>query len=267
MSEDVYTHGHHDSVLRSHRWRTAENSADHLLPYLEPGQRLLDVGCGPATITVDLAKLVAPGQVVGIDLVAEVLEEAEEVKREAGVDNVTFQVGDVYALDFEDESFEVVHAHQVLQHLTDPIGALREMRRVLRPGGVLAVRDSVYGGFFWAPDDPRLDRWLALYKQVTTRNHANADAGRYLLAWARAAGFSDPVATSSTWTFADPETRAWWGGLWADRAQHSDFAKQALEYGFAEQSDLDEISAAWLDWAAHEDALLVITHVRVIAHR
>ncbi len=265
MREDVYTHGHHDSVLRSHRWRTAENSADHLLPHLESGQRVLDVGCGPGTITVDLGRLVAPGEVVGVDLVAGVLEEAEQVRAQGRVDNVTFQVGDVYALDFEDGSFDVVHAHQVLQHLTDPVAALREMRRVLRPGGILAVRDSVYDGFFWAPDDRRLDRWLELYKQVTSHNHANADAGRHLLAWTRQAGFDDPVATSSTWTFADPETRTWWGGLWADRARYSDFAKQALEYGLTTQTELEEIAAAWLDWAADDDALLVITHVRVIA--
>ena len=64
---DTYTHGHHDSVLRSHRWRTVRNSAGYLIPHLRPGQRVLDVGCGPGTITIGLARLVAPGDVVGID--------------------------------------------------------------------------------------------------------------------------------------------------------------------------------------------------------
>jgi ubiquinone/menaquinone biosynthesis C-methylase UbiE len=53
---DTYTHGHHDSVLCSHAWRTAGNSAAYLLGELHPGQRLLDVGCGPGTITLDLAR-------------------------------------------------------------------------------------------------------------------------------------------------------------------------------------------------------------------
>jgi len=120
---DTYTHGHHDSVLRSHRWRTVENSAAYLLPHLAPGQDLLDVGCGPGTITVDLAGRVTPGKVTGVDASTEVVAEAET--RRAGADTVTFVTGDVYALAFDDGSFDVVHAHQVLQHLTDPVAALR----------------------------------------------------------------------------------------------------------------------------------------------
>jgi ubiquinone/menaquinone biosynthesis C-methylase UbiE len=156
---DTYTHGHAEPVLQSHRWRTAENSAGYLLPSLRPGLDLLDVGCGPGTITVDLAARVAPGRVVGIDVSAEPLVEAREAAGRAGVE-VTFEVGDVYALAAADASFDVVHAHQVLQHLTDPVAALREMARVCRPGGVIAVRDVDYGAFITHPADDGLDRWL-----------------------------------------------------------------------------------------------------------
>src|SRR2546430_2631838 len=150
-SSDTYLHGHHDSVLRSHRWRTAENSAGYLLPRLAPDARVLDVGCGPGTITADLAARVPGGDVTGIDAAADVLAQARQEAERRGLDNVRFDTGDVYHLDFADGTFDVVHAHQVLQHLTDPGAALREMRRGCRPGGLVAARDGDYGGLFLHP--------------------------------------------------------------------------------------------------------------------
>jgi len=265
---DTYTHGHHPSVLRSHEWRTAENSAGYLLSSLRPGQRLLDVGCGPGTITLDLAERVAPGEVVGIDASADVIERARataDSRPKPGSTDVRFEVGDVYALQHGDASFDVVHAHQVLQHLTDPVRALREMRRLLALGGTLAVRDSDYAAKFWAPVDTRLTRWLELYHQVTRRNGAEADAGRFLPSWVRQAGFADIEVSSSTWTFADAQTRAWWGGLWAERVVDSAFAEQAVSYGLSDRAELTELAAGWRAWAEAEDAIFVVLGVEVLA--
>lgn len=267
MSEqppDTYTHGHHESVLRSHRWRTAENSAGYLLPHLRPGLDLLDVGCGPGNLTRDLAARVAPGRVVGLDAAADAIEAARADAPAEGP-AVTFAVGDVYALDLDDDSFDVVHAHQVLQHLSDPVGALRELRRVVRPDGVVAVRDSDYAAMVWAPLDPRLDRWLALYHELTRRNRAEADAGRFLLGWTQAAGFSEVTATTSTWTFADPDMRAWWGSLWADRVTQSSYATQALERGLADEAELADLADAFRTWAAAPDGFFAVLHGEVLA--
>jgi SAM-dependent methyltransferase len=256
----VYTHGHHESVLRSHRWRTAENSAAYLLPHLKPHMKLLDVGAGPGTITADLA-----GR-VGHVTASEVTEEALELTR-AGVGaagNVEFAVADVHALDHPDATFCVVHAHQVLQHVGDPVRALREMRRVTKPGGLVAARDSDYATFAWFPLLPELDEWLALYQRVARSNGGEPDAGRRLLSWARAAGFDDVTATSSTWCFATPEDRAWWGGMWADRVRQSAMAEQALATGAATEDDLRRISEGWLTWAAADDGWLSITHGEIL---
>jgi SAM-dependent methyltransferase len=263
---DVYTHGHQESVLRSHTWRTAENSAGYLLPHLHPGIAVLDVGCGPGTITLDLASRVAPGPVLGIDASTEVITVAEAARAAATVDNARFATGEVYALEVDDASFDVVHAHQVLQHLSDPVRALVELRRVLRADGLLAVRDSDYAAFTWAPANPMFDRWNHLYHQVTTRNDADADAGRHLLGWVRAAGFGKLTVTSSTWTFADPDGRAWWAGLWADRCVKSGFAQQAIEYGFADPAELAAIADAWRAWATEPDGFFMVPHVEVLAH-
>ena len=264
---DTYTHGHHESVLRSHRWRTAENSAGYLLPFLSPGLRLLDVGCGPGTITLDLARRVAPGRTVGVDREPGVIAEAQRALDSRPIAGVEFRTADAYALEFDNDSFDVVHAHQLLQHLTDPVAALVEMRRVLRPDGVLAVRDGDYGGFVWAPADPLLDRWMELYHDVCRRNGADADAGRSLLGWAKTAGFTDIHPSSSTWTFADPDSRRWWGELWADRVLSSSLAEQAIRYGLSNRDELKAIAKAWRHWLEQDDAFFVVVHAELTARK
>ncbi|MFI1937306.1 class I SAM-dependent methyltransferase [Streptomyces purpureus] len=257
----VYTHGHHESVLRSHRWRTAANSAAYLVAELRPGMAVLDVGCGPGTITADLAELVGPGgQVTAVDHAEDVLEQARAVAAERGLTNVEFAPADVHALEFPDESFDVVHAHQVLQHVGDPVRALREMRRVCRPGGIVAVRDSDYGAFTWFPQLPVLDEWQELYGRVARANGGEPDAGRRLLSWARRAGFTDITATAGTWCFATTEERAWWSGLWADRTEASVYAKLAVDGGHTTPGRLAALAEGWREWGRQDDAWFMVPH-------
>ncbi len=259
---DTYVHGHHESVLRSHQSRTVENSAAYLLGELQPGLTVLDVGCGPGTITVDLAARVAPGEVVGIDPSSDVVETARSL---AAPENCRFDIGDTYGLGFDDDSFDVVHAHQVLQHLTRPVDALREMRRVTRPGGVVAARDADYAAFQWAPASGLLDRWLSLYHQICDANEVEADAGRHLLRWARDAGFSDVQVSATSWVYATPETRAWWCDLWADRVTKSTYADQAVALGLAEPAELEDIARGFRAWADDPDAVFVVPSTEILA--
>lgn len=259
-----YTHGHHDSVLRSHRWRTVENSAAYLTGHLESGRSLLDVGCGPGTLTVDLARRVAPGRVVGVDSAEEIVGLARAAMP-GDVSNLSFEVGDAYDLAFGDDSFDIVHAHQVLQHLNDPVAALREMRRVCQPGGIVAARDADYAAMTWFPGDERLDQWLTLYRAVASANGGQPDAGRYLLHWANEAGLSQVEVSASAWCFAEPEEREWWGGLWADRIRQSSFADHAIESGMATPAYLEDLAAGWLDWVANPAGRFSVLHSEVVA--
>ena len=267
---DVYTHGHHEAVLRSHRWRTVDNSAAYLLGHLRPGLDLLDIGCGPGTLTVDLAARVAPGRVLGVDVAPEAVASAREHASSAGAltgdAQVSFATGDFRAMGLAAGSFDVVHAHQVLQHLRAPVEALTAMAALARPGGgIVAARDADYEAMTWSPADDRLDRWAALYQAVTSRNGADANAGRHLKAWARAAGLRDVTYTTSTWTFSAPDDRSWWSETWAERIVSSSLAAQALDHGLATAAELAELAAGWRAWAADDDAVFTVVHGEIVA--
>src|ERR1700733_7760115 len=259
---EVYTHGHHESVLRSHKWRTAENSAAYLLPHLAEDARILDVGCGPGTISAGLADRVPRGHVTGIDAAQEVIDQASAAA--GGRGNLDFPPGDVYALDYPDDSFDVVHAHQVLQHLGDQVSALREMRRVTRPGGLVAVRDTDFGGMTWSPELAILDEWREFYVRVARDNGGEPHGGRRLLAWAREAGFTDITCSSSNWTYATEADRSWWGGLWADRTVKSSYADAAIGGGHATAADLERIAEGWRAWAADPDGWFLVPNGEIL---
>lgn len=257
-----YVHGHHDSVLKSHRTRTAENSAGHLLDLLEPDMSLLDIGSGPGTITVDLARRV--GRVTALETSEDVMALTRAEAQEQGVE-LDYVVGDVHALDLPDDSFDVVHAHQVLQHVHDPVTALREMKRVCRPGGIVSVRESDYHGFVIAPRTPSYDRWLELYDLAARERGGEPDAGRYLLGWAHAAGFTDVTSLASTWCWSTQEARDWWGTLWSERITRTALAEQLLDGGHATHAELEEIAEGWLAWAADPDGWMSLLHGVIIA--
>ncbi|TDE31092.1 methyltransferase domain-containing protein [Actinomadura sp. 6K520] len=258
----AYTHGHHASVLSAHRWRTVDNSAAYLTGHLRPGLSVLDVGCGPGTITAGLAERVAPGRVVAADSAETVLDEARA--NTAGAANVEFAVADVHALDYADGTFDIVHAHQVLQHVADPVGALREMRRVTRPGGLVAARDADFGAMVWYPEPPGMDAWLPIYYAVARGNGGEPDAGRRLVSWARAAGFADVTASSSTWCYATPADREWWSESWGGRMIRSSVAEHAVAGGHATRDELQRVHDGWKAWAASADGWFSVTHGEII---
>ncbi|WP_438388372.1 methyltransferase domain-containing protein [Actinopolyspora saharensis] len=262
--EAVYAQGHAESVVRSQYWRSVDNSAAYLAPHLRPGLEVLDVGCGPGTITVDLARRVSPGSVTGVDPAESALRRARATAAEAGVHNVVLSRGDVFELRADSNSFDVTHAHQVLLHLPDPVAALREMLRVTRPGGIVAVRDTDYAAATWWPADPRLERWLEIYRAVARASGGEPDAGRRLLAWAHEAGAAQVTPSASVWCHATPEERAWWGEMWAERITDSRIAEQAVGGGHATAGELGEIAEAWREWSRNPDGWLVLVHGEVL---
>jgi ubiquinone/menaquinone biosynthesis C-methylase UbiE len=274
MSSTPYIHGHHASVLRSHSWRTVENSCPHLITHLNnPSLKILDVGCGPGTISIDLASRVPQGFVLAIDPSAEVIKKAQKMAHEKGVTNVRFEVGSIFHWDLidgiEEESFDIVHAHQVLQHLQDPLTAMRVMKKLTRIGGVVAVRDCDYSAMSHYPPHAGMGKWLDLYRATAKSIHCDPDIGKRLHAIARQAGFSrcDIHASVSAWTFSTPDERAWWCGVWAERSLKSDYKTLVLENNLGTEQDLHEIAQTWKDMELEEDGWFAVINGEVIARR
>ena len=184
-----------------------------------------------------------------------------------GVTNLSFLTGDFRAADLEPGSFDVVHAHQVLQHLVDPVGALAAMGALAVPGGIVAARDSDYPAFFWWPADDALDRWLEVYLAVARHNGAEPAAGRRLRRWAAEAGLVDVAYTSSTWTFTTADELAWWGELWAERTVSSAFGEQAVNYGISTSDELNRLAAGWRRWARAGNGVFVVVHGEILGRR
>src|SRR5262245_35558625 len=160
--------------------RTASKDAAFLMPHLRSGMQLLDVGCGPGSITLGLAGVVGPGVVVGIDVDPTQVEQARARSLERGVTNVRFEVADLYRMAFPDGSFDAAFARTVIMGLREPVRALVELRRVLRPDGMAGLRDPDLGTEIIAPTTPLLDQRRTLLLRVREHNGGDPFAGRRL---------------------------------------------------------------------------------------
>jgi SAM-dependent methyltransferase len=265
----TYTYGHSPTVVGVHAARTASREAAFFLPYLAPGMRLLDAGCGPGTITLGLARAVAPGETVGIDVERSVVERAQALASEQRLPNVRFEVGNALRLPFEDQSFDAVFAHTLLEHLSDPIAALHEARRVLRPGGMIGLRDCDWGsGVFWPPD-PAVQRAMDLYERVWQHNGGQPYCGRQFRALLREAGFTR-IETSASFRWdgsndGSPNSSRAFGELLSQRLLLPNLAEPILANGWADETTLQQISRACANWSQHPDAFAAMTMVEAVA--
>ncbi len=179
MTEN-YTLGHDDVALAFVSRRRLDPDGAALLPHLRPGLRVLDCGCGPGTVTADIARAVPGGQAVGVDISAQQVAQASAHWRGEAVDNLEFRQADAYCLPFPEASFDAVFSHALLEHLAEPVAAVREMLRVLKPGGPLVVCTPDWGGFLFSPSTPALALAIAAYTGLQERNGGDPLCGRRL---------------------------------------------------------------------------------------
>jgi len=267
LRHETYTHGHAPAVGRQHGQRTAEEAAAFLLPELDPHMRLLDVGCGPGSITRGLAERLPHGEVVGLDFSRETLDTARRDAEARGLANLRYQEGSVYQLPFPEGSFDVVYAHQVIQHLRERAAALREMLRVVRPGGLVAVRDVDWGTVAYWPRDPWLDRFVEVHQRAWYENGGEPQMGRHLRALFNGAGVVDLRISAAVWCYATPAETSEWGESYANRLLSSPMGESPVQHGLATRADVEAMAAAFRAWAEHPDALWAFIHVAALARK
>jgi ubiquinone/menaquinone biosynthesis C-methylase UbiE len=240
--------------------RTAVEDAAFLLPYLKPGMRVLDVGCGPGSITIGLAGVVAPGEVVGIDIQAATIERASAAAAEAKAQNVHFETGDCYKLPFPDASFDVCFANSVLQHLGDPVAALKEMRRVLRSGGFAGVRDLTLA--VAGPANSAYQTAVDLGYRVRRHNGADPQIGLRHRELPLAAGFASSIAGATVVASGSAEetTRDASSILVVLQA----WTRTAMGQGWMEQTEVDQLLADVAAWGGSPDAYSVMVRCHAI---
>jgi SAM-dependent methyltransferase len=257
MQDNVYyKKGLQKEVSDTHSWRKVENSMEFMIKYVNANHSVLDVGCGPGTITNDLARLVPNGKVCGIDTIEDLVQLGREQARQKLLENVEYRVGSATSLPFEDNAFDVVFAHQVLLHLPDPVSALVEMRRVVKPGGVICCKDADLRSILIYPEN--LEEPLKyFFTDLVVGPATVTDGGRRLKSHALKAGFekSKISFSSSVWTLSKDEDREWFRKMYAARLDSAGEGRNITK---------DEIRKAWLDWSGDEEAVMIMVHGEMV---
>jgi SAM-dependent methyltransferase len=264
LGMEVYSQQANPAFEAALALRTAARDAEFFVPHLRPGMHVLDVGCGPGSITLGLAEHVAPGRVVGIDLQPSQVEQARGLALMRGAANVHFEVADVYRLPFADGVFDAVFAHGVLMHLCDPVRALMELRRVLRAGGVVGLRDPDLGAALHAPITPLLEQWLHLRVQARQHNGGNPFVGRHHRRLLLQAGFVGVEASASVACAGSAEQVTRHGAFL--QAQWIGLTRTAIAQQWIDDATAQAITAEIDAWTRRPDAFAATVWCQAIGH-
>ena len=262
-----YTMGFSEEMLESLRRYTAEASAKYLMPHLRPGRRVLDIGCGPGTISVGLARAVAPGEMHGVDMEESQIDLASLVAKTNGQDNAKFHVGDVTDLPFEDGFFDVVHCHNVLMHIPDTAAVLAEARRVLKPGGIIGCREMICGSSFTHPDFGVIRRAWDMFEDLLSADDGHPQMGKDLKNHIVEAGFTNVRVTASFDIYDTPEDIAFIYAFANKWFLSPEIMEAAIKYGASTQELCDAIRDAYDRWKDHPGALCGLGFGEVVAGR
>ena len=260
-----YTMGYGAEMVDWFRRFTAENCAGHLLPCLRPGMRLLDFGCGPGTISVGLAEAVAPGEMHGVDMEESQIERARALAETLGQANAVFHVGDALALPFPDSYFDAAHCHEVLMHVPDTSALLAEVKRVLKPGGVIACREMICESCFFFPDFDVLRQVWEVFEGLLIGDDAHPQMGKELKGRLIQAGFADVSVSNSFTTYSAPEDRTFIHRFAHEWFLSEEVTDAAMKYGASTEELAAELQVGFDRWKGDPAAVVAIAFGEAVA--
>jgi SAM-dependent methyltransferase len=251
IQDENYTPGHAASAVQFMKRRRVETHAAFFTPHLRPGMHLLDCGCGPGSITIGLARLIQPAKVVAVDRNDAQFANAKTVAEVEGL-SIEWKAGSVYQLDFSDATFDAVFCHALLEHLSDPVLALREICRVLKPGGFAGLRSPDWDGFLVYPDPVEVREALWYYRRLQEANGGDTHAGRKLAAHCRAADFEKVQASAAYEVYSETSLIA-------------EYLVWQLEQGPTADEQSRQHGQNLRTWSKHPDAFFAQAWGEVIA--
>ena len=249
--------------------RGAVGVVDFLLPHVKPGLSVLDAGCGPGTITQGLAEIAAPGKVIGCDLEPGMVARASALAEGKGLDNLSFQVGNILDLPFEDNTFDVVMSCAVTEHLSDPVKAMSELGRVAKQGGVVGITRTDWSANLFAPSCPSAERFIELFQRGFETQGATMFGGRDLPRMLQEAGLtvdSSNVMIAMNGGYTPGPGNAMVAG-WAEWIENLPLFDRVIEEGLTTQEELDAMCAEMREWAAQPGTLAATGGCRVVARK
>ena len=262
-----YTLGYKEEYIEYLNRREVTTHAAHLLPYLKPGLRVLDFGCGPGTLTLGLAELVKPGEVHGIDMEESQIDMARSSAEEGGHDNALFRVADVTDLPFDDDSFDVAHCHSVLMFVPDTLAALTEVKRVLKPGGIISSRETIIESSFLRPDLYSLnDIWL-IYSNMVMFDDGHPEMGKDLKGHLTEAGFTDIQASASFNSFSTTEEVRFFRDFARGWFLSEPLMETAIDFGATTEKQSADVRRALEQWVGRPGAFGAIAYGEALAFK
>ncbi len=268
MHNDKPFYGYHvDAIQEQYAQRAAPSVVSFFMERLTPGMSVLDCGCGPGTITQGIARAVAPGNVIGCDLEPGMVARAAALAEDADLPNLSFQVGNILDLPFEDNTFDAVVSCAVTEHLSEPVKAMSELGRVVKPGGIVGITRTDWSATLVSPPCDALTRFFDLFERGFHLQGGTMNGGKHLGGMLRDAGLTVVDLFPAFGSAHTPEAVDNMVGGWAEWIENLPLFDRIIEEGMVDRATLDAMCAEMREWAAQPGAFAATAGCRAIARK